>query len=254
MDRLQHFTLKMQTPSPTKEHPRLAPPTPTTPSIHTSRSSTLLHSPSSPGPLSGRATSGSPHRTLRKLASAHSLGYGSAASLRASIANPPALLAQQRLHHQPPARRIAAAVSPTRRNATSLPTSGALDRSSPRDRANSDALILRQLTAAAAAMSSTALRNSGALNGRSAYDHIPLEKLIRDGPPDGNWDNAVECARLKVLQQEIKSDSDGMVCMPTVARRSRTTSLGTSRSVKLANACHHPRTVKLAYLRLADHA
>lgn len=60
-------------------------------------------------------------------------------------------------------------------------------------------------------MSSTALRNSAALSGRTAYDHIPLEKLIRDGPPDGDWDNAVECARMKVLQQEIKSDSDGMV-------------------------------------------
>lgn len=59
-------------------------------------------------------------------------------------------------------------------------------------------------------MSSTALRNSGALSGRTAYDHIPLEKLIRDGPPDGDWNNAVECARMKVLQQEIKSDSDGM--------------------------------------------
>lgn len=62
-------------------------------------------------------------------------------------------------------------------------------------------------------MSSTALRNSGALSGRTAYDHIPLEKLIRDGPPDGDWDNAVECARMKVLQQEIKSDSDGMVSL-----------------------------------------
>lgn len=60
-------------------------------------------------------------------------------------------------------------------------------------------------------MSSVALRNSGTLGGRTAYDHIPLEKLIRDGPPDGDWANAVQCARMKVLQQEIKSDSDGMV-------------------------------------------
>lgn len=60
-------------------------------------------------------------------------------------------------------------------------------------------------------MSSIALRNTAALGARTAYDHIPLEKLIRDGPPDGDWDNAVESARMKVLQQEIKSDSDGMV-------------------------------------------
>lgn len=60
-------------------------------------------------------------------------------------------------------------------------------------------------------MSSAALRSSAALAGRTAYDHIPLEKLIREGPPDGDWENALECARMKVLQQEIKSDNDGMV-------------------------------------------
>ncbi|PSS03655.1 rab-GTPase-TBC domain-domain-containing protein [Coniella lustricola] len=59
-------------------------------------------------------------------------------------------------------------------------------------------------------MSSLALRNSGALGGRTAYDHIPLDKLVRDGPPDGDWENALECARMKILQQEIKSDGDGM--------------------------------------------
>lgn len=220
----------MPSPSPTKDFPRLAPPTPTTPSIHTSQSASRLHSPASPS-TSTRSTgrvipvtaTGSPQRTLRKLASAHNLGSGSAASLRASIANPPSLIAQQRLHHQPPRRT--ASISPTRRYA-SIPgtvnnysnrnstSSLLLRRSSPTrgtSRPNSDAPIVRQLNAAAAAMSSTALRNSAALNSRTAYDHIPLEKLIRDGPPDGNWDNAVECARLKVLQQEIKSDSDGMV-------------------------------------------
>lgn len=70
-------------------------------------------------------------------------------------------------------------------------------------------------------MSSVALRNSGTLGGRTAYDHIPLEKLIRDGPPDGDWTNAVQCARMKVLQQEIKSDSDGMVSPPTRRRSTR---------------------------------
>lgn len=68
-------------------------------------------------------------------------------------------------------------------------------------------------------MSSLALRNTAALAGRTAYDHIPLEKLIRDGPPDGDWENAVQCARMKVLQQEIKSDSDGMVSFVCVKLR-----------------------------------
>lgn len=60
-------------------------------------------------------------------------------------------------------------------------------------------------------MSSAALRSSATLAGRTAYDHIPLEKLIRDGPPDGDRENALQCARMKVLQQEIKSDNEGMV-------------------------------------------
>lgn len=89
-------------------------------------------------------------------------------------------------------------------------------------------------------MSSTALRNSAALTGRTAYDHIPLEKLIRDGPPDGDWDNAVECARMKVLQQEIKSDSDGMVsfffssCLKKICdSQPHGEFLGTARLIKL---------------------
>lgn len=203
----QRLLVVAKMPSPTRDPiPRLAPPpTSLTASIPTTQAPSLLHSPSSPG--AGR---GSPHRTLRKLASAHNLGYGSAANLRASIANPPSLIAQQRLHqqqhHHPHPRR---SFSPARRHASTA--GSALNKSPTRGRANSDAPILPQLTAAAAAMSSIALRNSGALGGRTAYDHIPLEKLIRDGPPDGDWDNAVECARMKVLQQEIKSDNDGMV-------------------------------------------
>lgn len=171
----------------------------------------LLHSGNSASTSAATATGrgvGSPHRTLRKLASAHNLGYGSAASLRASIANPPSLIAQQRLHqqHQPPRRNF----SPPRRNASTA-GSAPNTRSPQRGRANSDAPIVHQLNVAAAAMSSAALRTNATLAVRTAYDHIPLEKLIRDGPPDGDWQNALECARMKVLQQEIKSDSDGMV-------------------------------------------
>lgn len=44
----------------------------------------------------------------------------------------------------------------------------------------------------------------------SAADTMSLERLIREGPPDGDVQGALESARLKVLDQGIKSDSDGM--------------------------------------------
>lgn len=93
-------------------------------------------------------------------------------------------------------------------------TGGPLNRSPTRGKravSTADVPNVYQLNAAAAAMSSIALRSSGAFGGRTAYDHIPLEKLVRDGPPDGDRETALECARMKILQQEIKSDSDGMV-------------------------------------------
>lgn len=253
-------------PSPTKDpFPRLAPPTaaskvpsaspsrshptqssqpgrsaqPTTATTTTNNNTThtghavqtqpLLHS---AVPTHSQA---SPHRTLRKLASAHNLGYGSAANLRASIANPPSLIAQQRSqqyqhqhqpHHQqhqhPQARRNLSSrrsFSPARRHASI--TASPLNTSPLRgSRAASAAATAQHLNAAAAAMSSLALRNTAILGGRTAYDHIPLEKLIRDGPPDGDWASAVQCARMKVLQQEIKSDSDGMVSCNFLRRTS----------------------------------
>lgn len=40
---------------------------------------------------------------------------------------------------------------------------------------------------------------------------MSLDRLIREGPPDGDVNGALESARLKVLDQGIRSDSDGMV-------------------------------------------
>ena len=40
---------------------------------------------------------------------------------------------------------------------------------------------------------------------------MSLERLIRDGPPDSDVHGALESARLKVLDQGIRADSDGMV-------------------------------------------
>lgn len=40
---------------------------------------------------------------------------------------------------------------------------------------------------------------------------LSLERLIRDGPPDGDLAAGLELVRLKILDQGIKSDGDGMV-------------------------------------------
>jgi cell cycle arrest protein BUB2 len=42
---------------------------------------------------------------------------------------------------------------------------------------------------------------------------MSLDRLLRDGPPGGDVAGALESARLKILDQGIKSDSDGMVCV-----------------------------------------
>lgn len=44
-----------------------------------------------------------------------------------------------------------------------------------------------------------------------AADALSLDRLIREGPPDGDLAGALESTRLKILDQGIKSDTDGMV-------------------------------------------
>jgi cell cycle arrest protein BUB2 len=44
---------------------------------------------------------------------------------------------------------------------------------------------------------------------------MSLERLLRDGPPNDDVDGALESARLKILDQGIRSDSDGMVSIST---------------------------------------
>lgn len=57
----------------------------------------------------------------------------------------------------------------------------------------------------------TANRRS-ALSKRSlAADAMSLERLLREGPPHGDVEGALESTRLKILDQGIRSDSDGMV-------------------------------------------
>lgn len=165
-----------------------------------------LHPPSSPGP----------HRTLRRLQSAHSLGAKAAAQ--------PSLISQQRLQLQPQHQQQPPPQpqlqfqnlnqhlqhryppAPARRHAST-------NRSPQRGRSNSDAppipnpaqFTTTNMTAA------TATRRS-ALGRRSlAADAMTLEKLLREGPPHGDVEGALESTRLKILDQGIRSDGDGMV-------------------------------------------
>ncbi|KAK3986689.1 mitotic check point protein BUB2 [Cladorrhinum sp. PSN332] len=153
------------------------------------------------------------HRTLRRLQSAHSLG--------AKAAPQPSLISQQRFHQlqnsQLPGRRLQLndhpqlqhplqqqLHPPLRRNVNSNTS-----RSPQRARANSDAPFLPvPIPQQVGAM--TAVRRS-ALSKRSlAADAMSLERLLRDGPPNGDVEGALESTRLKILDQGIKADSDGM--------------------------------------------
>ena len=68
--------------------------------------------------------------------------------------------------------------------------------------------------------------NSGSASRRPATgkrpilaDALSLDRLIRDGPPDGDLPGALESTRLKILDQGIKSDTDGMVRTVYILRK-----------------------------------
>lgn len=174
-------------PSPTKETRTLSP-------LATLPATMQLH----PPPSSGT------HRTLRRLQSAHSLGAKAAAQ--------PSLISQQRFQAQNQQQRQQfqrlqpiqqKPPSPARRHVSTA-------RSPQRGRANSDAPPV-PTTTQLSAMAMTATRRS-ALSKRSlAADSMSLERLLRDGPPNDDVEGALESARLKILDQGIRSDSDGMV-------------------------------------------
>ncbi|KAJ4290709.1 CDC16 protein [Collariella sp. IMI 366227] len=160
--------------------------------------------PSGPSGPSGPSLGTQP-RTLRRLQSAHSLGAKAAAQ--------PSLISQQRIQLQHHVRfqnlnaHLQRPPPAPRRNAS-------INRSPQRGRANSDAPPIPNpahfnpaiMTAAAAN------RRSSALSKRSlAADAMSLERLLREGPPAGDVEGALESTRLKILDQGVKSDSDGMV-------------------------------------------
>ncbi|KAK4144731.1 rab-GTPase-TBC domain-containing protein [Dichotomopilus funicola] len=160
-------------PSPTREP--LAPP-------GAFPSAVQLHPPPSP----------SNHRTLRRLQSAHSLG--------AKAAAPPSLISQQRVQQQQQRQRQQQQPqqqlsfqnlnqhlqqryppAPARNHANT-------NRSPQRGRSNSDAPpIPNTALLNPATMTATTATRRSALGRRSlAADAMSLEKLIREGPPDGD--------------------------------------------------------------------
>ncbi len=193
-------------------------PSPTKPELQSQTQSPLgplppamqLHPPPSPGS----------HRTLRRLQSAHSLGAKAAAQ--------PSLISQQRLqlqhrqqiqhqHQHQPQPQFQNLNQHLQRLPPPLPTQprrhASTNRSPQRGRANSDAPpIPNAAQFNPAAMTAATNTRRSALSKRSlAADAMSLERLLRDGPPDGDVEGALESTRLKILDQGIRSDGDGMV-------------------------------------------
>ncbi|KAI1157161.1 rab-GTPase-TBC domain-containing protein [Nemania diffusa] len=133
-------------------------------------------------------------RTLRKLQSAHNLGAASKITSSSST-----VLTQQKLRDV-----HSRDISPTRRQA--------LNRSPQRHRANSDASGSANPPNLRAASSSASLHAKRAALNRtpSAADTLSLDRLVREGPPDDDVSGALAAMRFKVLDQGIKSDTDGM--------------------------------------------
>ncbi|KAK4129334.1 TBC-domain-containing protein [Parathielavia appendiculata] len=158
-----------------------------------------LHPPPSPGI----------HRTLRRLQSAHSLGAKAAAQ--------PSLISQQRLQLQQQQHQFQNLNQHLQKHppAPAPRSHASVNRSPQRARANSDAPPIPnvspvQPTTHATMTAATATRRS-ALSKRSlAADAMSLERLLREGPPNGDIEGALESTRLKILDQGIRSDSDGM--------------------------------------------
>ncbi|XDG07151.1 hypothetical protein ABKA04_006766 [Annulohypoxylon sp. FPYF3050] len=137
----------------------------------------------------------SPHtHRLRKLQSAHNLG----ASARISAQN--SIMSQQ-VFRADIQDRVA---SPAPNN--NRPT----NRSPQRNRANSDAATPPPATFPNNILISLNSKRTALTRTSRPADNMSLDRLIREGPPDGDIDAALESARLKVLDQGIRSDSDGM--------------------------------------------
>jgi cell cycle arrest protein BUB2 len=154
---------------------------------------------SSNGTITNPSPSPGPHRALRRLQSAHNLG---SSDLRGSAQA--SLLSQRRQQQLQQHQQPLGSVSPIRKdqsNASNLLSSNP----QTRIRSNSDASVMSATGGGAAGRGQETGRGVGVV------EPISLDRFIRDGPQDRDLVGALESTRLKILDQGIKSDSDGMV-------------------------------------------
>jgi cell cycle arrest protein BUB2 len=138
------------------------------------------------------------HRALRRLQSAQNLG-----SRDSRTSTQPSPISQQRQQLRPPLQ-LQNTILPIRKDPSLRdPTLSYPESSHLRGRSNSDA----------AGMNLTGTGRKQGISKKIAWAHEPtsLDRLIRDGPPEGDLAVGLESTRLKILDQGIKSDSDGMV-------------------------------------------
>ena len=120
------------------------------------------------------------HRALRRLQSAHALGQAN---------NQPSLITQQ---YKQALQRT-------------LPATKEDPATSFRARSNSDASNMTPPNPGSAGRRPLSVKRP------IAADALSLDRLLRDGPPEGDLLGALDSTRLKILDQGIKSDTDGMV-------------------------------------------
>jgi cell cycle arrest protein BUB2 len=139
------------------------------------------------------------HRALRRLQSAHTLGA------RAAI-QPTSLISQQRREQQQQLLLLRN-TSPTRSSDAQGQGSSQTQLQYQRGRANSDANspLVHQMNAV------TAAKRAGSKKPVFSHGHLSLQQIIRDGPPDTDFQGALESARWKVIDEGVKSAEDGMV-------------------------------------------
>lgn len=136
-------------------------------------------------------TSSPSHRSLRRLKSAHALRIPT--TVENFDINPQPLIVS---HHKQGSPRHASPVKKDPVHNSTLHT---------RTRSNSDALIMPSVTGVPV--------KRPALGKRLLSEPLSLDRLIRDGPSDGVIAGGLDSMRLKILDQGIKSDSDGMVSL-----------------------------------------
>jgi cell cycle arrest protein BUB2 len=167
------------------------------------------------------------HRSLRRLQSASNLHVASSRAHQNSSQS--GLITQQRQNQQDEQQQYqqtndgGGSFSPFQKDLQHI--------SHGRSRSNSDAAVM-------------SITSTGPLGRRQAVgrkivaaDALSLDRLIREGPPDGDVASALSSTRLKILDQGIKSDNDGMVGRsPRLICRSELTSIVLVKDLHLAHS------------------